>query len=151
VIPVMPMIIGRPPRPPASRLLVIVAEMVGILQMFVTMAACGSERDNAEEVCTEISQTHCRRLFECLSDDEIRQLGFSTPLEECISVRVSECKGMTLDTACDGDGVYDREAAALCLQQTRTLECRFAVNNNTRLSCFRICTGDPDEDGNADF
>jgi hypothetical protein len=110
------------------------------------MVGCDSERHDVAAVCAQIAETHCRKLFTCFTDERVALLGFPVPLEQCISVRVDECRGLTIDTACEDGVMYDPEAAEQCLEQTQELRCDRAGSDDSRQSCLGICNGDGDGD-----
>jgi hypothetical protein len=106
----------------------------------LTIAACSSNSDptgsgsggggsggqsaTPAELCIDIAEALCDRLYTCLSPSQLAAGGFPQAQSDCVAMVEARkhCSTLTAATACPV-GTYQPSAVVACSEQTASLSC----------------------------
>lgn len=96
-----------------------------VLCLALASACGGDDAEDPAEACERLVEITCDKLYSCLTEAEREFLNLPATEGACIAQFSDQagCAEQTVDNICQGNEVYQPDAAAKCLDQAAALEC----------------------------
>ena len=119
-----------------------------LLLLLALPSACGSGDGNdpgvsAQQLCSDLADTFCERVYECFSSDELRNAGQPSSVAAC-KARERElmgCSAASGDDLCEGSERFHEGAADSCVAQLAAASCKqLRDGDDYAPACDRVCS-----------